>query len=101
MNWCLQAEQLGTGHAVQQAIPHISDDADVLILVGDAPLIKATTLGRLLEAKASADLALLTVHLDNPTGMGRIIRDGENITAIVEHKDALMRNERLLKSTPG
>lgn len=88
INWCHQAEQLGTGHAVQQALPHIKDEDDVLILVGDAPLIKASTLERLLEAKQASDLALLTVDLDDPTGMGRIIREGDNITAIVEHKDA-------------
>jgi bifunctional UDP-N-acetylglucosamine pyrophosphorylase/glucosamine-1-phosphate N-acetyltransferase len=73
---------------VQQAVEHIKDDEDVMILVGDAPLISADTLRRLVDAKASADLALLTVHLDDPTGMGRIVRDGDNIKAIVEHKDA-------------
>lgn len=88
LNWCLQAEQLGTGHAVQQAADHISDDEDVLILVGDAPLIKASTLQQLLDVKQTADLALLTVHLDDPTGMGRIIREGDQVKAIVEHKDA-------------
>jgi bifunctional UDP-N-acetylglucosamine pyrophosphorylase/glucosamine-1-phosphate N-acetyltransferase len=88
VNWCLQAEQLGTGHAVQQAVEFIKDDEDVMILVGDAPLISADTLRRLVAAKTSADLALLTVHLDDPTGMGRIVRDGDNIKAIVEHKDA-------------
>lgn len=88
LNWCLQTEQLGTGHAVQQAVPHIRDEDDVLILVGDAPLIKTETLERLVAVKADADFGLLTVHLDDPTGMGRIIRDGDNISAIVEHKDA-------------
>ncbi|TRY33173.1 bifunctional UDP-N-acetylglucosamine diphosphorylase/glucosamine-1-phosphate N-acetyltransferase GlmU [Aliiglaciecola sp. M165] len=88
LNWCLQAEQLGTGHAVQQAADHISDDEDVLILVGDAPLIKASTLQQLLDVKQTADLALLTVRLDDPTGMGRIIREGDQVKAIVEHKDA-------------
>ncbi|MGQ8366560.1 bifunctional UDP-N-acetylglucosamine diphosphorylase/glucosamine-1-phosphate N-acetyltransferase GlmU [Glaciecola sp. 1036] len=88
VNWCLQAEQLGTGHAVQQAVEYIADNDDVMILVGDAPLISAQTLNRLVEAKQNADLALLTVKLDDPTGMGRIIRQGDNIVAIVEHKDA-------------
>tara|TARA_R110002167_G_scaffold286283_4_gene491278 strand:+ start:1603 stop:2961 length:1359 start_codon:yes stop_codon:yes gene_type:complete len=88
LNWCLQAEQLGTGHAVQQAVPYLADNEDVLILVGDAPLIKAATLEQLLKIKQQADLALLTVHLDDPTGMGRIIRKGEQVSAIVEHKDA-------------
>jgi bifunctional UDP-N-acetylglucosamine pyrophosphorylase/glucosamine-1-phosphate N-acetyltransferase len=88
LNWCLQAEQLGTGHAVQQAVPYFKDNEDVLILVGDAPLIKASTLQQLIEVKKHADLALLTVELEDPTGMGRIIREGEQVTAIVEHKDA-------------
>ncbi len=88
VNWCLQAEQLGTGHAVQQSLSYLNDKNDALILVGDAPLITSETLQRLIDAKKNADFALLTVHMNDPTGMGRIIRDGENITAIVEHKDA-------------
>ena len=88
LTWCLQAEQLGTGHAVQQAAPAIQDNEDVLILVGDAPLIQQQTLERLVAVKANCDLALLTVNLADPTGMGRIIRENGNITAIVEHKDA-------------
>ncbi len=87
LNWCLQAEQLGTGHAVQQTVDAIGDDEDVMILVGDAPLITPDTLKELIAVKQQADLALLTVHLDDPTGMGRIVRKGDNITAIVEHKD--------------
>ncbi len=88
LNWCLQSEQLGTGHAVQQAAEHIKDDENVMILVGDAPLIQQQTLERLVAVKADCDLALLTVELEDPTGMGRIVRAGEQITAIVEHKDA-------------
>lgn len=89
LNWCHQAEQLGTGHAVQQALPHINDADDVLILVGDAPLIKKDTLAHLLDVKQTADIALLTVDASDPTGMGRIIRnDDGNVVAIVEHKDA-------------
>ena len=89
LNWCLQAEQLGTGHAVQQAAGHVKDDEDVLILVGDAPLITEQTLQRLVDVKARCDLALLTVNLDDPKGMGRIVREENgNIAAIVEHKDA-------------
>ena len=88
VNWCLQAQQLGTGHAVQQSLSYLNDKNDALILVGDAPLITSETLQRLIDTKKQADFALLTVHMDDPTGMGRIIRDGDNITAIVEHKDA-------------
>lgn len=101
LNWCLQAEQLGTGHAVMQAIPHIQDNDDVLILVGDAPLIKAETLQSLIATKAEADLVLLTVVLDDPTGMGRIVRDGEQVKAIVEHKDASEAQRQIQEINTG
>ncbi|MDO6695250.1 bifunctional UDP-N-acetylglucosamine diphosphorylase/glucosamine-1-phosphate N-acetyltransferase GlmU [Aliiglaciecola sp. 3_MG-2023] len=101
LNWCLQAEQLGTGHAVQQAVPYINDDEDVLILVGDAPLIKAQTLQQLIDVKQQSDLALLTVELADPTGMGRIVRDGENVKAIVEHKDATDAQRQIKEINTG
>ncbi|WP_075183352.1 bifunctional UDP-N-acetylglucosamine diphosphorylase/glucosamine-1-phosphate N-acetyltransferase GlmU [Pantoea sp. 1.19] len=88
LNWVLQAEQLGTGHAMQQAAPHFADDEDILMLYGDVPLIAADTLQRLREAKPQGGIGLLTVTLDNPTGYGRILRDGGVITGIVEQKDA-------------
>ncbi|WP_017443954.1 bifunctional UDP-N-acetylglucosamine diphosphorylase/glucosamine-1-phosphate N-acetyltransferase GlmU [Gayadomonas joobiniege] len=87
--WVEQAEQLGTGHAVQQVVPHLSDDEQVLILYGDVPLISRTTLENLLSAAPTQGIGLLTVNLANPTGYGRIIRDSENnVAAIVEEKDA-------------
>ena len=101
LNWCLQAEQLGTGHAVQQAAPYLKDDEDVLILVGDAPLIQLATLQQLLATKQQADLALLTVHLDDPTGMGRIVRKGEQVVAIVEHKDATEAQRQITEINTG
>lgn len=104
VNWCLQAEQLGTGHAVMQAIDNISDSDDVLIVVGDAPLISSDTLTNLVAAKKDADLALLTVNLIDPTGMGRIVRDAsnnDNITAIVEHKDATEEQLRITEINTG
>lgn len=101
LNWCLQQEQLGTGHAVQQAAPHISDDEDVMILVGDAPLIRKETLAGLIAVKKECDLALLTVELDDPTGMGRIVRDNGNITAIVEHKDASEQQRSIREINTG
>lgn len=101
INWCLQAEQLGTGHAVMQAVPNISDNDDVLILVGDVPLIQVSTLNRLIEVKQQCDLALLTVELDDPTGLGRIIRDGDNITAIIEHKDATDEQREIKEINTG
>ena len=97
LNWVLQSEQLGTGHAVDQASSHINDDDIVLILYGDVPLIQQSTLTRLLEARAENGLAILTVNLDNPTGYGRIERNWEgNVIGIVEQKDA---NEEQLKIT--
>jgi len=84
----VQAEQLGTGHAVAQALPNLSAER-VLILYGDVPLIEADTLQRLLQKVGPEQLALLTVKLDDPTGYGRIVRDARGeVQAIVEHKDA-------------
>jgi bifunctional UDP-N-acetylglucosamine pyrophosphorylase/glucosamine-1-phosphate N-acetyltransferase len=87
--WALQSPQLGTGHAVQQALPHLDDAHMALVLYGDVPLIGAATLARLVEAAGNERLALLTVELDDPTGYGRIIRDAAGqVQRIVEHKDA-------------
>ncbi len=85
-----QMPQLGTGHAVQQALPVLDDAADTtLILNGDTPLVQEATARALLAASAGSKLALLTVRLDDPTGYGRILRDGSGqVTAIREHKDA-------------
>lgn len=88
VNWVLQAEQLGTGHAMQQAAPLFADDENILMLYGDAPLITKETLERLIAAKPENGIALLTVELDNPTGYGRIIRENGSVVAIVEQKDA-------------
>jgi len=88
VNWALQAEQLGTGHAVDQASAHFADDEKVLILYGDVPLISAETIENLLDAQPTSGIALLTVVLDNPTGYGRIIRRNGPVVAIVEQKDA-------------
>lgn len=88
LNFVLQDQQLGTGHAVAQAVPFIESDT-VLILYGDVPLIEVETLQRLLKQAAPQQLGLLTVELDDPTGYGRIVRDAAGkVTAIVEQKDA-------------
>jgi len=85
--WAEQAERLGTGHALQQALPDLPPDARVLVLYGDVPLITAATLQRLLDAPGR--LAVLVADLANPTGYGRIVRDAEGrVARIVEHKDA-------------
>jgi bifunctional UDP-N-acetylglucosamine pyrophosphorylase/glucosamine-1-phosphate N-acetyltransferase len=86
--WAEQAEQLGTGHAVQQALPHLEGLDRVLVLYGDVPLIRRSTLQRLIDGTESA-LGLLTVDLDDPSGYGRIVRDSAgNVLRIVEQKDA-------------
>ncbi|MCZ2405844.1 MAG: bifunctional UDP-N-acetylglucosamine diphosphorylase/glucosamine-1-phosphate N-acetyltransferase GlmU [Burkholderiales bacterium] len=87
-----QEPQLGTGHAVQQAVPHLRDDGTVVVLSGDVPLTQADTLRALVaaaQAVPGGQLALLTVRLSDPTGYGRILRDAAGrVTGIVEHKDA-------------
>ncbi|WP_439258468.1 bifunctional UDP-N-acetylglucosamine diphosphorylase/glucosamine-1-phosphate N-acetyltransferase GlmU [Lonepinella sp. BR2271] len=96
VNWVFQAEQLGTGHAMQQAAPFFKDDENIVMLYGDAPLITTETLQKLIAAKPQNGIALLTVNLDNPTGYGRIIRQNGSVVAIVEQKDA---NPEQLKIT--
>lgn len=96
VNWVLQAEQLGTGHAVNQACPDLTDDEKVLILYGDVPLISAETLDNLLDAQPEGGIALLTVVLDDPTGYGRIVRRNGPVVAIVEQKDAT-EEQKLIK----
>jgi bifunctional UDP-N-acetylglucosamine pyrophosphorylase/glucosamine-1-phosphate N-acetyltransferase len=87
--WVLQAEQKGTGHAVQQALPQLQDDELALVLYGDVPLIRTETLRALLALAGPATMSLLTVVLDDPTGYGRIIRDDTGrVRRIVEQKDA-------------
>ncbi|WP_413739865.1 bifunctional UDP-N-acetylglucosamine diphosphorylase/glucosamine-1-phosphate N-acetyltransferase GlmU [Sodalis sp. RH14] len=88
LSWVLQAEQRGTGHAMQQAAPFFQDDEDILMLYGDVPLIAPSTLERLVAAKPEGGIGLLTVTLDDPTGYGRIVRENGNVCGIVEHKDA-------------
>ncbi|MCX7553119.1 bifunctional UDP-N-acetylglucosamine diphosphorylase/glucosamine-1-phosphate N-acetyltransferase GlmU [Marinicella sp. S1101] len=83
VNWAEQKQQLGTGHAVQQAMTFMQDDEDVLVLYGDAPLIQSGDLAHLASKQF-----VLTAILDDATGYGRIVRSGEDIKAIVEHKDA-------------
>ena len=83
-----QEPQLGTGHAVQQAVPALADDGLVLVLSGDVPLTRADTLQALIAACGGTRLALLTLAFDDPTGYGRIVRHGDQVQAIVEQKDA-------------
>ncbi len=88
ITWAEQTEQLGTGHAVQQAMPGVPADAEVLVLYGDIPLLEARVLKKLLDAR-TVGLKVLTMNLPDPTGYGRILRDeGGAITGIVEERDA-------------
>ena len=88
LEWVLQAEQLGTAHAVMQAMPRVSPDAQVLLLYGDVPLVRAATLRRLLEA-AGDGLALLTAELEDPAAYGRVVRDvAGRVKRVVELRDA-------------
>ncbi len=88
LSFARQEPQLGTGHAVQQAVPHLDDQAATLILYGDVPLVRSETLSELVNATGDG-VGVLSVVLDDPTGYGRILRDSEHrITGIVEEKDA-------------
>jgi bifunctional UDP-N-acetylglucosamine pyrophosphorylase/glucosamine-1-phosphate N-acetyltransferase len=100
LQWAQQARQLGTGHAVQQALPAVPDEAQVLVLYGDVPLITAATLRRLLAAPGA--LAVLAAEPADPDGYGRIVRDSEgHVAAIVEHKDADDEQRRIGLANTG
>jgi bifunctional UDP-N-acetylglucosamine pyrophosphorylase/glucosamine-1-phosphate N-acetyltransferase len=102
VQWALQAEQLGTGHAVQQAMPAIPDDHTVLILYGDVPLVKTKTLQQLIEQSSERTIGLLTVLLQDPTGYGRIVRDGAgSVVRIVEQKDANTKERAINEINTG
>lgn len=89
LQWALQEQQLGTGHAVAQAMPNIDPESTVLIAYGDVPLVTTETMSKLIGAANEKVLSLLTVHLDDPSGYGRIVRDSaKQIISIIEQKDA-------------
>lgn len=101
LNFVLQEQQLGTGHALAQALPFIQAER-VLVLYGDVPLIEAPTLERLLAQAAPEQLALLTVELADPSGYGRIVRDAAGrVTAIVEQKDASAEQRAIREGNTG
>jgi bifunctional UDP-N-acetylglucosamine pyrophosphorylase/glucosamine-1-phosphate N-acetyltransferase len=102
LHWALQAEQLGTGHAVAQAMPAIPDGHLVVVLCGDVPLIEGETLRRLFADTEAGTLALLTARLDDPTGYGRVLRNARgDVTRIVEHKDASEDERRVDEINTG
>ena len=97
-----QMPQLGTGHAIQQAVPQLADDnATTLILNGDVPLIRALTASALVQASGGTRLALLTIELADATGYGRIVREGNAVRAIVEHKDATVQQRAIKEVYTG
>ena len=98
--WVMQEPQLGTGHAVMQAAPHLDERWPTLVLYGDVPLIRAETLKRLVQATGKG-LGLLTATLDGPTGYGRILRNGKKVVGIVEEKDASSRQRALREINTG
>ncbi|OSI09218.1 bifunctional UDP-N-acetylglucosamine diphosphorylase/glucosamine-1-phosphate N-acetyltransferase GlmU [Neisseria zoodegmatis] len=100
VNWVEQTEQLGTGHAVKTALPHLPKEGRTLVLYGDVPLTDADTLHKLLEA-AGNEVGLLTDVLDDPTGYGRIIREGGKVVAIVEEKDADAAQKAVKETNTG
>lgn len=102
VHWALQEQQLGTGHAVAQALPQVPDDAVVLVLYGDVPLINPETLVALVSRVHEGSLGLLTVDLPNPDGYGRILRDGHGkVIAIVEQKDATDEQKTIREVNTG
>ncbi|MCF7981430.1 MAG: bifunctional UDP-N-acetylglucosamine diphosphorylase/glucosamine-1-phosphate N-acetyltransferase GlmU [Pseudomonadales bacterium] len=102
VNWVVQEQQLGTGHAVAQAMPLLSKDSIALVLYGDVPLTSVETLKGLLHKVDEQSMALLTVNLANPTGYGRIIRDTQGqVQAIIEEKDATVEQRKIREGNTG
>tara|TARA_R110002049_G_scaffold20717_32_gene76122 strand:+ start:22174 stop:23538 length:1365 start_codon:yes stop_codon:yes gene_type:complete len=101
LRWALQAEQLGTGHAVMQAMPETPDDNQVLILFGDVPLTRPETLQRLLQGTAENEMAILTVEMPDPTGYGRIVRKNGQVVRNVEQKDANSAEQAITEINSG
>ena len=101
VRWALQSEQLGTGHAVQQAMPEMQQDGMVLILFGDVPLLLPGTLQRLFGVTDAGEMAILTVEVEDPTGYGRIVRDDGDVVKIVEEEDATSEERAIREVNTG
>jgi len=97
-----QKEQLGTGHALQMAIPALCSDAVVIVLYGDVPLIRPSTIEKILDVVTDTTMGLLTINLENPQGYGRIVRNGQQeITEIIEQKDASVEQLKITEVNTG
>lgn len=102
LQYALQAEQLGTGHAVRCALQQLADHAVTLILYGDVPLIQVESLKPLVDAAAQGQVGLMTLHMDNPSGYGRILRDAQGqVVGIVEQKDATEAQRAITEINTG
>ena len=101
LGFARQEPQLGTGHAVMQALPQLHDDVPTLILYGDVPLTRAESLRRLLDQAGGDKLSILTVNMEDPAGYGRIVRDNGRIVRIVEQKDATEQERAITEVNTG
>ncbi|MGH8223659.1 MAG: NTP transferase domain-containing protein, partial [Woeseiaceae bacterium] len=101
IRWALQAEQLGTGHAVMQAMPGTPERNRVLILFGDVPLLKPATLERVVSGCGRGEAAVLTVEMDDPFGYGRIVRENGRVVRNVEQKDASAEEQAIREINTG
>ena len=101
VRWALQAEQLGTGHAVQQAMPETPDEHRVVVLFGDVPLLRPDTVRKLLDSSGEKDVAVLTVELEDPTGYGRIVREDGVVVRNVEERDASDEEKAIRETNTG
>ena len=101
IEWVEQAEQLGTGHAVQMTLPVLPQDGISLILYGDVPLVRLSTLEQLLEASSQSGIGMITLDVENPMGYGRIVRQAGKVQAIVEHKDANEEQRQIQEINTG
>ncbi|MEI6896536.1 MAG: bifunctional UDP-N-acetylglucosamine diphosphorylase/glucosamine-1-phosphate N-acetyltransferase GlmU [Psychromonas sp.] len=101
LNWIEQTEQLGTGHAMQIALPHFRENEKILMVYGDVPLLSTQTLQKLIDIQPVGGIGLLTVHLDDPSGYGRIERTDNEVSAIVEQKDATPEQREIKEVNTG
>jgi len=101
LNWIEQSQQLGTGHAMQIALPYFKSDEKILMVYADVPLIQADTLQKLIEVQPNNGIGLLTINLDDPMGYGRIERINKKVSGIIEQKDATQAQQKICEVNTG